>query len=161
MSILYICGGCPGAGKTHYINSILEEDSQVRVSIEDIRMELVPENQQLYSKETLVFNTFLERIMKALEDDYDVYADATNLTKQEIREKGLTEYFKVILYSEDVFGPSETIGRFETLKEAHFEARRFSDEQIDGEDWRVDIYKYWYDDVHTKYKWDEDSEYDF
>lgn len=82
MSILYICGGCPGAGKTHYIKSILEEDSQVRISIEDIRMELVPENQQLYSKETLVFNTFLERIIEALEDDYDVYADATNLTKQ-------------------------------------------------------------------------------
>lgn len=83
MSILYICGGCPGAGKTYYINSILEEDSQTRVSIEDIRMELVPENQQLYSKEILVFNTFIERIIENLQNDYDVYADATNLTRHD------------------------------------------------------------------------------
>lgn len=82
MAILYICGGAPAAGKTTYINSILEEDSQVKVSIEDIRLSLVAENQNLYSKETLVFNTFIEKIIEGLQEDYDVFADTTNLTRQ-------------------------------------------------------------------------------
>lgn len=85
----------------------------------------------------------------------------TNLTKQEIREKGLKEYFKVVLYDEDCFEVVDTIGRFEILEEAQFEARRFSDEEIDGVDIRVDIYKYRYDEVHTKYKWDVGAEYTF
>ena len=85
----------------------------------------------------------------------------TNLTKQEIREKGLKEYFKVVLYDEDCFEVVDTLGRFETLEEAKFEARRFSDEEIDGVDIRVDIYKYRYDEVHTKYKWDVGAEYTF
>lgn len=85
----------------------------------------------------------------------------TNLTLKEIKEKGLKEYFKVVLYDEDCFEVVDTIGRFETLEEAQFEARRFSDEEIDGVDIRVDIYKYWYDEVHTKYKWDVGAEYTF
>ena len=85
----------------------------------------------------------------------------TNLTKQEIREKGLKEYFKVVLYDEDCFEVVDTLGRFETLEEAQFEARRFSDEEIDGQDVRIDIYKYRYDEVQTKYKWDVGAEYTF
>ena len=85
----------------------------------------------------------------------------TNLTLKEIKEKGLKEYFKVVLYDEDCFEVVDIIGRFETLEEAQFEARRFSDEEIDGVDIRVDIYKYWYDEVHTKYKWDVGAEYIF
>ena len=85
----------------------------------------------------------------------------TNLTKQEIREKGLKEYFKVVLFDEDCFEIVDTIGRYETLEEAQFEARRFSDGEIDSEYNLVDIYRYWYDEVHTKYKWDVDVEYNF
>lgn len=85
----------------------------------------------------------------------------TNLTLKEIKEKGLKEYFKVVLYDEDCFEVVESIGRFETLEEAQSEARRFSDEEIDGEDVRIDIYKYRYDEVHTKYKWDVGAEYTF
>ena len=87
--------------------------------------------------------------------------EITNLTKQEIREKGLKEYFKVVLYDEDCFEVVDTLGRFETLEEAQFEARRFSDEEIDGQDVRIDIYKYRYDEVQTKYKWDVGAEYTF
>ena len=85
----------------------------------------------------------------------------TNLTLKEIKEKGLKQYFKVVLYDEDCFEVVDIIGRFETLEEAQFEARRFSDEEIDGEDVRIDIFKYWYDEVHTKYKWDVGAEYTF
>ncbi len=85
----------------------------------------------------------------------------TNLTLKEIKEKGLKQYFKVVLYDEDCFEVVDIIGRFETLEEAQFEARRFSDEEIDGVDIRVDIYKYWYDEIHTKYKWDVGAEYTF
>ena len=85
----------------------------------------------------------------------------TNLTLKEIKEKGLKQYFKVVLYDEDCFEVVDIIGRFETLEEAQFEARRFADEQFDGYDLRIDIYKYRYDEVHTKYKWDVGAEYTF
>lgn len=85
----------------------------------------------------------------------------TNLLKAEIKAKGLKEYFKVVLFDEDCFEIVDTIGRFETLEEAQFEARRFSDEELDGEDVMIDIYRYWYDEVHAKYKWDVDAEYTF
>ena len=85
----------------------------------------------------------------------------TNLTKQEIREKGLKEYFKVVLFDEDCFEIEKTIGRFETLKEAKFEAKRFYEEKLDGAYYRVDILRFWYDEVHMKYKFDVDGEYVF
>lgn len=84
-----------------------------------------------------------------------------NLTLKEIKEKGLKEYFKVVLYDEDCFEVVDIIGRFESLEEAQYEARRFSDEELDGKDIMINIHKYKYDEVHTKYKWDVGAEYTF
>lgn len=84
-----------------------------------------------------------------------------NLTKQEIKTKGLKVYFKVVLWDEDFTNIQVIIGRYETLEEAQNEARKFSDEEIDSEDVLVDIFKYWYDEIHDKYKLDPYFETNF
>lgn len=79
MSKLYLMCGIPGSGKSTFIMNHIEEDSQVWISRDAIRYELVKPDEPYFSKETLVFNTFVDMICKALDDDYEVFADATHL----------------------------------------------------------------------------------
>ena len=86
---------------------------------------------------------------------------ATGHAEYNITFKRLKEYFKVVLYDDDCFEVDDIIGRFETIEEAQFEARRYADEVFDGKGVRINIHKYRYDEVHTKYKWDVGAEYTF
>ena len=84
-----------------------------------------------------------------------------NLTLKEIKEKGLNHYFKVVLLDDDCFEVDDIIGRFETIEEARFEARRYADDFLSGKVARINIRKYRYDEIHTKYRWNVAVEYSF
>lgn len=73
-----------------------------------------------------------------------------SLTMKEIREKKIKKYYKVVLFDEQFQELDEVIGRFEDIKEAKKEARRFTDEEIDGES-GVDIFQYYYDKERDAY----------
>ena len=80
MAILYLMCGCPGSGKSTWIENHLEEDHQLWISRDKIRFSLLEENDSYFSKETLVFNTFVKEIIEGREDGYDVFADATHIS---------------------------------------------------------------------------------
>lgn len=81
MPILYIMCGVPGVGKSTYVKNHCSDDFEKWVSRDAIRFSLVKETEPYFSKETLVYNIFIQEIIKGLEDDCNVYADATHLTK--------------------------------------------------------------------------------
>lgn len=81
MARLILMCGLPGSGKSTYIKNRLEEDSQMWISRDAIRFSLVGEHEKYFSKETLVYNTFINNIVNGLSNDYDVYADATHISR--------------------------------------------------------------------------------
>lgn len=96
MAKLFLMCGYPGSGKSTFVKNHLEEDSQAWVSRDAIRFSLVKETEAYFSKETLVFNTFVDTIIDCLSNDYDVFADATHLTRAsraKLIRRIPTEYF--------------------------------------------------------------------
>ena len=80
MNKLYIVMGTPGSGKSTWIQNHLDEHS-VWVSRDDVRFSMVAEDEEYFSKEKQVFKEYTRRINNALENGYDVFADATHLNK--------------------------------------------------------------------------------
>ena len=76
---LYIMVGCPGSGKSTYAKKNLPD--ALYVSRDKIRFNLVKENEEYFSKETEVFNTFITKINEGLRQSLDVVADATHLNR--------------------------------------------------------------------------------
>ena len=90
MNKLYIVMGTPGSGKSTWIQNHLDEHS-VWVSRDDVRFSMVAEDEEYFSKEKQVFKEYTRRINNALENGYDVFADATHLNKAS-RNKLLTAF---------------------------------------------------------------------
>ncbi len=80
MAKLIILMGAPGCGKTYWCKQNMPENA-VYISRDDIKYNLVKENEPYFSKETEVYNTFVKSINEALSDGFDVYADQTSLTR--------------------------------------------------------------------------------
>ena len=76
---LYIMCGCPGAGKSTYAKKSFPNTKYI--SRDEIRFNLVKENEPYFSREKEVFKTFVREINKALREQVDVIADATHLNK--------------------------------------------------------------------------------
>lgn len=78
--MLYVMCGCPGSGKTTWCKKNLAK--AVYVSTDDIRIEFfgTPEPGDR-RQERRVFDTFYERIRRALIEGKDVAADATHTTE--------------------------------------------------------------------------------
>ena len=81
MSKLYILIGVPGSGKTTYAKIMLKHNANLRyVSRDEVRFSLVSEEEEYFSKETEVFNTFISNIKQYIDKKYDVIADATHIS---------------------------------------------------------------------------------
>lgn len=83
MKVVVLLCGVPGSGKSTYAKN--KTDSLKRnciiVSRDEIRFSLVPEGEEYFSKENLVFKTFIDKITAAIDDaEHEVvFIDATHL----------------------------------------------------------------------------------
>lgn len=80
MAKLYLMMGIPGSGKSTWIKDHLLP-CQAHVSRDKIRFALVDEGEEYFSRETEVFNSFVEQINTFLSNGCDVYADATHISR--------------------------------------------------------------------------------
>ena len=85
---LYILCGPPGAGKSHYCETLcynhsLNHDLEI-ISRDDIRFSLLRSNDTYFSFEKTVYDIFIKRINDAIKSDNILYiaADATHINKQ-------------------------------------------------------------------------------
>ena len=80
---LYIISGVPGSGKDYFLNKYFGNSSDVKIISRDvIRFSLIENNDEYFSKESLVFSKFCKAIREAF-DEYDiVVANATHLNER-------------------------------------------------------------------------------
>ena len=78
MKTLYMLVGAPGSGKTYYAKNNLINDNCKYVSRDDVRFEIIKDDEEYFAHENKVYKEFIHRIKTALKDS-DVIADATHL----------------------------------------------------------------------------------
>lgn len=76
---LYVMIGIPGSGKSTYAKTHLVDKNTRYVSRDEIRFSLIKEDEDYFSKEDEVFETFLDTIRVGLASDLNIIADATHL----------------------------------------------------------------------------------
>ena len=83
--MIYIVCGIAGIGKSTYINNI-KNDNDIVISRDAIRFSLLKEGEDYFSKEEQVLAIFFKTIRKETAKDdntaYNIYIDATHLTKK-------------------------------------------------------------------------------
>lgn len=79
--IINIMIGLPGCGKSTYCKKIKEEWNNIAyISRDEVRFEILGPNESYFAKETIVYNTFIDRINQALASDAnEIYIDATHI----------------------------------------------------------------------------------
>lgn len=78
--MLYLLMGCPGAGKSTWIRNHINPATDVVVSRDAIRFDMLGEAEEYFAHEKEVFEEYVKQIRKALNEDKTVFADATHLT---------------------------------------------------------------------------------
>ena len=84
MTALNIMIGFPGSGKSSYAKKYLLTNNSVYLSSDDIRIELYGFEDQTHNTE--VFERMKRETLMALQNDFDVVYDATNLSKKRRRD---------------------------------------------------------------------------
>ena len=81
MTVLYLMCGVPGCGKSTWINKN-KIDTDVVISRDVVRFSLVKANEDYFSKENLVFNTFIDQINEAIDNHVStIFVDATHINE--------------------------------------------------------------------------------
>ena len=65
---IYLLCGCPGSGKSTYAKAHID-DKTAWISRDKVRFSMVSEDEEYFSKEKEVFNTFIKEIKKAIKND--------------------------------------------------------------------------------------------
>ena len=78
---VWLLSGLPGSGKSTWARQKITENGGVWCSRDEVRFSIVKENEEYFSHEDEVFNTWIKQINEALENPEveDVYIDATHL----------------------------------------------------------------------------------
>ena len=81
MKTLYMLIGIPGSGKSTWLKTYA--NNGVIISRDAIRFAMVGEDEPYFSKETEVFNRFIENIQEGIDNENveNIYIDATHVTK--------------------------------------------------------------------------------
>lgn len=80
---VFVLSGPPASGKSTWVRSQLTKGSEW-ISRDNVRFSIVKEDEEYFSHEDEVFDTFIAYINKALEDPdiHTIYIDATHLNKR-------------------------------------------------------------------------------
>jgi len=78
MSKMYLMIGCPGVGKSYYIQQHKNPGTRV-ISRDTIRFSMLEDNDEYFSKEKEVYKEFIRQIDEAIEANEIFYADQTSL----------------------------------------------------------------------------------
>lgn len=78
MSKLILMSGIPGSGKSTWLKNHINPASTI-ISRDEIRFGLLGPNDDYFTKEKEVFRKFIDSINIALDNEEEVYADATHL----------------------------------------------------------------------------------
>lgn len=80
MSKMYVVIGIPGCGKSTYIQNHIKEN-EIIVSRDKIRFSMLKDNDDYFSKESEVYDKFIEQIDAAIAAKKDVWVDQTSLNR--------------------------------------------------------------------------------
>ena len=81
---LYLMCGAAGSGKSTYIESHFKPNEDYVISRDAIRFSLIKDGDEYFSQEDKVFDTFIQYIQEAIDDENipkNIYCDATHLTE--------------------------------------------------------------------------------
>lgn len=78
MSKMYLMIGCPGVGKSYYIQQHKNPGTKV-ISRDAIRFNMLEDNDEYFSKEKEVYKEFIRQINEAIEANETFYVDQTSL----------------------------------------------------------------------------------
>lgn len=80
---VYLLSGPPASGKSTWVRSRLTKGSEW-ISRDNVRFSIVKEDEEYFSHEDEVFDTFIAYINQSLEDPdiHTIYIDATHLNKR-------------------------------------------------------------------------------
>lgn len=81
MARLHLMMGTPGSGKSTWITNHINSSKEIWISRDEVRFSMVAEDEEYFSKEKAVFREYIRRINEALDNEMDVFADATHLNK--------------------------------------------------------------------------------
>ena len=78
---VWLLSGLPGSGKSTWAHQKIVENGGVWCSRDEVRFSIVKEDEEYFSHEDKVFNTWIKQINEALENPEveNIYIDATHL----------------------------------------------------------------------------------
>lgn len=78
MNKMYLMVGCPGVGKSYYIQQHKQPETRV-ISRDVIRFSMLKDGDEYFSKEKEVYKEFIKQINEAIEKNEVFYVDQTSL----------------------------------------------------------------------------------